>query len=308
MDIKSDNLDSNWYNMDMKNATPEVDITLLNTYYLTFKSANNDFNFISSLSNYFEYIESNPKFKKALNEVKNEIKTKDTKNLLPIIKVYDILIKGKKNGDLDRVETAIHTLMTDYPKIEAKLNGEPDYPDFLNFNLPMTHHYFDIFNLKIIKRITESTNKNAIKIKGIRKPLRWEDVTIIYCGEIIKIKQNNTSLGEYDLNDLGIPKIGKTRMDGVRQFFMSLFFIEYYKENTKLDSKNNNQQKLKSNLSKILKEAFETNIDPIGIDKENNRYIPLFKVSISEGLRVNDFASGVKFNDTDKSYIDDYAD
>lgn len=146
------------------------------------------------------------------------------------------------------------------------------------------------------------------KIKGLIKPIKWEEITIIYTGESIKVKQNSTLLGEYNLENLGMPKIGKNKMEGVRQFFTSLFFPENYINNPVLSSKNNSQQKNKGNFSKIFKNIFETSKDPIQTNKKNHLYTPLFKVSMGKDLGINDFSSGRQFHDNDKAHYDDYPD
>lgn len=169
--------------------------------------------------------------------------------------------------------------------------------------------YFELA-LSEIKEILENKNikKEPSKINGLIQPIRWQNITIIYNGENIKIKQDDTTLGEYNLEDLGMPKVRKTKLKGVRQLFTSLFFPETYKENSVLLGTNYVNQKNKSNLSKILKKVFETNVDPIYIDTKTKKYIPYFKISLSEDYAINDFPSGIRLYDKDGALPDDFTD
>lgn len=144
------------------------------------------------------------------------------------------------------------------------------------------------------------------KVKNLKTPIKWENIKMIFNTDTVKIKQDSTILGEYTLSELGIPKLRK-KSNGVYSFFVRLFFKEHYADSDILSVKNGNNQKLKSNLSKILKEAFNTNTDPISIDQNTDKYIPLFKVGVGNDYRINDHRSGRKLYDKDGAEIDDFA-
>ncbi len=165
----------------------------------------------------------------------------------------------------------------------------------------------DYLNIYIQKISSIEKKKDVKKIIGLTKPIIWEEIKIIHLGESLSIKQNNKLLGEYKLEDLGFPKIRKNKMSGIRQFFLSLFFTEEKEVNNILSSKDNKQQKIKSNLSKILGKAFGTNKEPIVIAKNKN-YIPLFETSLGKELGINKHSSGKRFHDTDKPYMEEFAD
>jgi len=259
-----------------------------------------------------------------------------------IYKINENEIRGLKNDDISLMLSSVNHLYRDFqlelPKhqkfiteevfkdgklVKAKIEVGGDIMNFPVFFCSGFHEgegrypertfmigpQFETALDEIEEVLGKNKKKKKLnKIKGLVKPIKWDEITIIYIGDSVKIKQNDTALGEYNLKDLGMPKIGKNKMEGVRQFFTSLFFPETYENNIILSSKNNTQQKLKSNLSRILKDVFETNRNPIQINKKNHTYYPVFKISMGKDLNVNDFSSGREFRDTDKAHYDTFPD
>ncbi len=151
--------------------------------------------------------------------------------------------------------------------------------------------------LRSIKEISESTkNKKVPVIIGLIKPIRWEEIKLFYDGYIVKIKQNNTLLGEYSLESLGVPKI-RQKTGGLLHFFMALFISDLPENSKVLSSRSSINQKRKSILSKILKTAFETNKDPIY--KVDHIYKPLFNTKLTGVLEIHEHPLGRKLRDED---------
>lgn len=154
--------------------------------------------------------------------------------------------------------------------------------------------------------VTNINKKTSFVIEKLKTPIKWENITLIFNTDSLKIKQDSTILGTYTLKEIGIPKLRKTKSNSVYHFFFSLFLTDHYGANDLLLVTNNNNQKNKSNLSKILRNAFSTNKNPIGIDKKTNKYIPLFKVSAGEDFRINDHRSGGKLYEKDGAIQEDF--
>lgn len=155
---------------------------------------------------------------------------------------------------------------------------------------------------KLEKKISRDEKIKGV-VKGIKKPMRWEDITIIYDGDSIKVKQHDKSLGKYSLLDIGIPKITPRRTGGVARLFL-LFFLKDELSKNQLDtllSSNSDNHKNKSNLSKMLCSAFGTNIDPIKIDSKTKLYSPIFKATYGGDLKLNEYPSGGHFYDSSES-------
>lgn len=148
--------------------------------------------------------------------------------------------------------------------------------------------------LEELKKCISKTTKASSVINGLRQPIIWEQITIILKGLEVEIKQNEKSLGDYAIEDLGFPKFKGPR--NVTSIFFSLFTKEIEKISSMLDSKDNRNQQLKSSLFKILGNIFNTNKDPIEIDR-NGLYKAKFKVSTGGELRVNEHRSGGSFID-----------
>jgi hypothetical protein len=148
--------------------------------------------------------------------------------------------------------------------------------------------------LEELKKCISKTTKASNVIKGLKQPIVWEQITIILKGLEVEIKQNKKSLGDYSIEDLGFPKFKGNR--NVTAIFFSLFTKETEKVSSILDSKNNKNQKLKSSLFKILINVFNTNKDPIEIDKKG-LYKAKFRVSTGGELRINEHRSGGQFLD-----------
>ncbi len=163
---------------------------------------------------------------------------------------------------------------------------------------PETKENRFVVKLKIIveelKKCISKTTKASSVIKGLKQPIIWEQITIILKGFEVEIKQDNKSLGEYNIQDLGFSKVKGLR--NISGFFFSLFIKETQKVSSILNSKKNENQKLKSSLSKVLTNAFNTNKDPIEIDK-NGLYKAKFKTHSGAELRVNEHRSGGQFLD-----------
>jgi hypothetical protein len=147
---------------------------------------------------------------------------------------------------------------------------------------------------KALKNCLSKEEKTQGIIKGLKKPLNWEQVVMIFNGDTLKIKQNDKTIGEYTLEELGFPKIKTERT--VTGLFYSLFVRENQPKNNLLLSTDNKNQKIKSNLSKILCNAFNINIDPISIDKYGF-YKARFKTHLSGELYENRYASGGFLNE-----------
>lgn len=147
---------------------------------------------------------------------------------------------------------------------------------------------------KTLKNCLSKEEKTKGIIAGIKSPVVWEKITMIFNGDTLKIKQDNLITGEYTLMELGFPKIKTERT--VTGLFYSLFVRENQPKNNLLLSTDNKNQKIKSNLSKILCNAFNTNIDPINIDKYGF-YKARFKTHLSGELYENKYASGGFLNE-----------
>lgn len=159
---------------------------------------------------------------------------------------------------------------------------------------------------EIKETLSNVTPEAKKKIKNLKNPIRWENITLLFNTDSVKIKQDSTLLGEYTLKELGVPKLRKNQSNGVYSFFTRLFFKEHYIHSDILSVKDKNNQKLKSNLSKILREAFNTNKDPISIDQKTGKYIPLFKVGVGNDYRINNYHSGRRLYDKDGAEIYDF--
>jgi hypothetical protein len=147
---------------------------------------------------------------------------------------------------------------------------------------------------KLLQKSLSREEKVKGLIKGLKQPVRWEDITILFDGANIEVIQDDRNLGTYSLDDLNFPKHKTNKQDkilrGVKGLFMSLFFNTTDKSVSVIDSKDNNNQKLKSGLSKVLCEAFGTNKDPIEI--RNGEYRAIFIARFGGDLRVNEHRSG----------------
>lgn len=163
---------------------------------------------------------------------------------------------------------------------------------------PETKENRFVIKLKIIveelKKCISKTTKASSVIKGLKQPIVWEQITIILKGLEVEVKQNEKSLGDYSIEDLGFPKFKGLR--NVTALFFSLFTKETEKVSSILDSKNNKNQQLKSSLSKILSNAFNINKDSIEIDRKG-LYKAKFRVSTGGELRINEHRSGGQFLD-----------
>ena len=167
----------------------------------------------------------------------------------------------------------------------------------------MVGQHFELALNEIGDLLSNKKLVNPNKIKGLKKPFHWENITIIHTGQSLKVKQNDALLGEYMLTDLGIPKLRKTnKVKGVQPFLLSLFFSGEKLENDLLLSTNTLNQKTKSNLSKILKDIFDTNEDPIKIDETTKNYTAVFRTSTGGSLAINNHSSGSKFYDTSTDF------
>lgn len=149
-----------------------------------------------------------------------------------------------------------------------------------------------------VDAIVASASK--INLVGLKQPVRWEKIQLSFDGDNIKIKQDDTFLGdEVPVSALGLQKRAKENAKtSLTGFFTALF---YDSEKSKLlESISNTNQKHKSAVSKILKELFETNIDPIDIDQKKMIYVPKFKTDLYgqlRDLRAELFRSGKEYND-----------
>jgi hypothetical protein len=196
-----------------------------------------------------------------------------------------------------------------YPELELFRNEVLDKSNILN----STNNdllYEDILNcnknfreemILVARKIYQSINndKTSLEIKNLKKPVRWTDVSILYSGESIKIKQSDTIIsGELFLDEIGIKKSKKKgAKTSALTFFTSLFISEGSEQ---LDSTKNINQQNKSSVSRILKDLFGTNEDPIQI--LNKKYYPKFKATLSGDLaeiNIYNYSSGRKFYDND---------
>lgn len=130
---------------------------------------------------------------------------------------------------------------------------------------------------QIHKIINNKGNKSSIALQGLKKPLKWENIIILFDGDKIRIKQLDTLLaGDLFLEDIGIRKSKKKgAKTSPLTFFASLFMPE---KADQLDSTSNLNQQNKRSVSNSLKELFDTSEDPILIF--NKRYKPKFKTSL----------------------------
>ncbi len=191
-----------------------------------------------------------------------------------------------------------------FPLISTSGNYRGHIEDIVDgeFNQPKENLF--ISRMKELKNSLKNCLSKEEKTKGIitglKNPIIWEKVTMIFNGDTLKIKQENSIVGEYTLAELGFPKIKTERT--VTALFYSLFVRENQPNNNLLLSTDNKNQKIKSNLSKIFCNAFNTNNDPIGIDKYGF-YKAKFKTSLSGELYENTYSSGGLLNEN-KDYED----
>ena len=163
----------------------------------------------------------------------------------------------------------------------------------------MVGQHFELALNEIKEVLRNEKLVKSNKVKGLKKPILWRNITLIHKGESLEIKQDATSLGEYLLTDLGIPRLGKVKKGkGVQSFLLSLFFSKEKIKHNLLLSTDTLNQKTKSNLSKILRNVFDTHEDPIKIDRLTKMYTPVFKTSTGGRLAINNHFSGGKFYDT----------
>lgn len=184
-------------------------------------------------------------------------------------------------------------------RIEQDIFTPLDTANDVDFSLLLSS--FDKLKLILEKKISKDEKIKGV-IKGITHPVRWENITIIYDGDFIKVKQNTKSLGQYSLSEIGIPKITPKRSSGVAKIFLLLFLKDELQPSQQdiLVSSNTNNHKNKSNLSKILCSAFGTNADPIKIDLETRLYAPIFRATYGGNLKLNEYRSGRKlYEETD---------
>jgi hypothetical protein len=166
---------------------------------------------------------------------------------------------------------------------------------------PQTQENIFVGRLRLLKSELKKCISRAERSKSIiirlKQPILWENITLILKGTEIEIKQDKTSLGDYHLYALGFPKV-RNRVNTRRNvlgLFISLFCTD---KSELLDSTNNNNQKLKSSLSKILCGAFNTHKDPIVI--ELGLYKARFITRFGGDLRVNDYLSGKSITEQDE--------
>jgi hypothetical protein len=194
----------------------------------------------------------------------------------------------------DAVAEALLNISTDY----LNTNKGGHIADIVEGIFPQSESNFFVERISNIKKLLEKNLSREEKakgfIKGLKQPVRWEDVIILFDGANIEVVQDDKKLGIYSLDDLNFPKHRTNKQEkilrGVKGLFMSLFFNKTDNSVSVIDSKNNNNQKLKSSLSKILCEAFGTNKDPITIS--DGVYRPVFTARFGRDLRVNDHRSG----------------
>lgn len=256
----------------MKNATPETDKAISATIKL-----------IEELN--YEYLFQQKsiyrgKSDKEVSADYGRIKSKVV-NLYENVLFDDVGLEKIKNEVFLRVET------------------------MMNFDRGTLLVYINILKKVVSKKLSKKEKAKAI-IQGLIKPVKWGDITLIFNGSTVKVKQNSKSLGEYSLSDLGMPKITKKGGRSVPRFFMCLFISQQKQAFDFLSSSNNTNQKHKGKLSEILKNAFGTAIDPIYIDDKSHQYTSLFKVSFGGELSINDHRSGGALYDETKPTNQDY--
>lgn len=158
--------------------------------------------------------------------------------------------------------------------------------------------YVNILNTTVQKKLSKKEKTKAV-VQGLKTPFRWEDITFIFTGRSVIIKQNQMSLGEYDLDDLGIPKATLKKGGSVFLFFSLLFAgtTVAEKDKTHLRSNINSNHKHKGKLKDILCNAFDTTKDPFFIDERTNTYKPFFKVKQGRELNINNHRSGSDYFD-----------
>ena len=205
-----------------------------------------------------------------------EAKWEDEKTLAAS-KLYSIL--GKINSKIDGTlgifishnelkENFINAFRNGIKQNCILIHGKSNIEDIIDgeFTQSKDNLFLErMINLKkTLKNCLSKEEKTKGIIAGIKSPVIWEKITMIFNGDTLKIKQDNFVIGEYTLMELGFPKIKTERT--VTGLFYSLFVRENQPKNNLLLSTDNKNQKIKSNLSKILCNAFNTNIDPISID------------------------------------------
>lgn len=276
----------------MKNATPS-DIAIKNTIkdiddLISFvkdfiKSGHNDASVF--------LIESGPlvrRFDKILNALE-QLKTLGyiSENQFAQIKSH-FYIKDNVVAD------ALLDVSTDY----LNTNKGGHIADIVEGIFPQSESNLFVERVSEIKKLLQKSLSKEEKakglIKGLKQPVRWEDITMLFDGASIEVIQDDRNLGTYSLDDLNFPKHRTSNQEkilrGVKGFFMSLFFNVTDKSISVIDSKDNNNQKLKSGLSKVLCEAFDTNKDPVEI--KDGVYRPVFIARFGGVLRVDEHRSG----------------
>jgi hypothetical protein len=149
---------------------------------------------------------------------------------------------------------------------------------------------------KVLDMLKSKEKKVLKKFENLPKDFRWEKLKIILLDEHrLSFKYEDTFWGERDFSDLGI---GNSKKGGVKNLFR-LFFISKQAdlpENDLLSSTEGKNQGNKKNLKKILCEFFETDIDPISINKESAKhdYVPKFETYLGGDFKETRFYSGKK--------------
>ncbi len=194
----------------------------------------------------------------------------------------DVLYRAGLCFDSNDVKKKLHLLdLLPTVTFEDKLDSSPFLKRFLKINDLLT------------KQLSREEKARKL-ITGLKQPVVWEQITIYFNGNEVEIKQNDRSLGVYSLTGLNFPKQktnkGEKALRTSRGFFMALFFSTTKSVGEILSYEDNNNQKLKSSISKILCDAFNTNKDPIR--KNNGIYEPIFNARFSAELRVNEHRSG----------------
>jgi hypothetical protein len=194
----------------------------------------------------------------------------------------------------DNASQSLENVSTNY----LNTNKGGHIADIVERIFPQTENNLFIERMSEMKKLLEKSLSKEEKvkglIKGLKQPIRWEEVILLFDGANIDVIQDDRNLGKYSLDDLNFPKLRTNKQDkilrGVKGIFMSLFFNKTDKSISVIDSKDNNNQKLKSSLSKILCEAFGTNKDPIEIT--DGVYRPVFIARFGGELRINEHRSG----------------
>lgn len=189
---------------------------------------------------------------------------------------------------------SLEDVSTDY----LNTNKGGHIADIIERIFPQTENNLFIERISGMKKQLEKNLSKEEKakglIKGLKQPVRWEDVTMLFDGANIEVIQDDRNIGTYSLDDLNFPKHKTNKQEkilrGVKGLFMSLFFNITDKSISVIDSKDNNNQKLKSSLSKTLCEAFGTNKDPIKIT--DGVYRPIFIARFGGELRIDEHRSG----------------